>query len=140
MNLIQPGGGESVDGINLPSEFYWVLKSPGQLAGMQYPRDNFPWRHLKVAGLSRVVSLEPGSFDPAPLTFLFAERLEDLFHGGAPRDPGREVDRIRRAVAATVSAVRAGEGVVVHCACGRGRTGTVLGCTLRELGCEAELV
>ncbi|TDA68752.1 MAG: hypothetical protein D9V47_07980 [Clostridia bacterium] len=32
------------------------------------------------------------------------------------------------------------KGVVIHCWGGRGRTGTVLGCVLRELGYEVDTV
>jgi len=34
--------------------------------------------------------------------------------------------------------IDAGKGIVVHCMGGIGRTGTVLGCVLRELGFRAE--
>lgn len=138
--LIEPGQGNPVSSVEVPTEFYWVLKSPGPLAGMKYPRHDFPWSRLKVAGFSRVVWLEPGSFNPKPLTMLFSERLEDLVHTRPPEEPQREIDRVRRAVVATTLAVRAGEGVVIHCFGGRGRTGTVLGCVLRELSYEADLV
>src|SRR5579884_149964 len=52
-------------------------------------------------------------------------------------DPSAERAKIQRAVRATVSAWRTGHGVVVHCHGGTGRTGTVLGCVLRELGVQA---
>lgn len=48
--------------------------------------------------------------------------------------------KIDRAVHATLALLRAGEGVVVHCLGGTGRTGTVLGCVLVQLGHDADEV
>ena len=123
-----------INGIDVPKEFYWVLKSPTPLGGMKYPRTGFPWASLETAGFSQVVSLHPGSYDPAPLTFAFAEHLEDLVRGGPPANEVKEEEKVKMAVAAAVKAWRGGHGVVVHCVGGRGRSGTVLGCVLRELG------
>jgi hypothetical protein len=133
MDLVEPKAGKQIPGVSVPAELYWVLDSPAPLAGMKYPRISFPWSNLKAAGFSRVVSLHPGSYNPKPLKIAFAEQLEDLVSGGPPEDEVREVDRIKRAVAATLVAWRSGYGVVVHCIGGRGRSGTVLGCVLREL-------
>jgi protein-tyrosine phosphatase len=82
----------------------------------------------------RLVALHPGNYDPAPLNILCAEKLQDLVGGGPPRNPERERETIERIVRLIVEALRAGDGVAVHCVGGRGRTGTVLGCVLRELG------
>jgi protein-tyrosine phosphatase len=60
--------------------------------------------------------------------------LEDLFHRIAPAHPTDEIDKIRVAVLSILSALSRGEGVVVHCAGGTGRTGTVIGATLAVLG------
>jgi protein-tyrosine phosphatase len=51
-----------------------------------------------------------------------------------PPEPLREERRIRNAVEVAVDKVRLGEGVVLHCVGGTGRTGTVIGCLLRALG------
>ena len=83
---------------------------------------------------SKVVSLHPESYNPAPLELLFNEKLEDLVSGGPPVDESAEHAKVQQAVTALVAAWRSGHGVVVHCFGGRGRTGTVLGCVLRELG------
>ncbi len=84
-----------------------------------------------------MVSLEPGRYDHAPLSRLFSKLLEDLHHGHDPQDAQKEQALIAEAVEAVVTALQAGQGVVVHCAGGTGRTGTVTGCVLRRLGYDA---
>jgi hypothetical protein len=138
--LIEPGNSKLLPGIDVPVELYWVLESPALLAGMQYPRSAFPWAALNAVGFRYLVSLEPGSFDPAPLSLLFSEQLQDLVSGGPPRDEEGERKKISHAVRATVNAIETGEGVVVHCVGGRGRTGTVIGCVLREIGISSDEV
>ena len=54
-----------------------------------------------------------------------------------PRDPEQEESLVHEATQAVVSQLQAGAGVVVHCAGGTGRTGTVIGCVLRVLGVAA---
>jgi len=134
MPVIEPCNGKTISGISVPDEFYWVLDSPAALAGMKHPRRGFPWGEVAKEGFARLVALHPGDYDPAPLTLLSSEKLEDLVHGGPPRSPDREREKIAGIVRSVVAALQAGDGVVVHCVGGRGRTGTVLGCVLRELG------
>jgi len=134
MDLVEADAGAQIAGVAVPKEMYWVLASPTPLAGMNYPRSSFPWSSLKAAGFSQVVSLHPGSYDPTPLTVTFSEHLQDLVSGGPPNNEAEEKQRIKSAVTATLVALQAGHGVVVHCVGGRGRSGTVLGCVLRELG------
>jgi protein-tyrosine phosphatase len=54
--------------------------------------------------------------------------------GGVPREAGAVV----RLVGAILAALRGGERVVVHCAGGLGRTGTIAGCCLVAAGVPAE--
>lgn len=137
MKLIEPVDGPPIEAIDVPGELYWITRSPVPLAGMKIPRYDFPWATLRAAGFSRVVALHPGSYDPAPLTSAFAEKLQDLVAGGPPADETAEREKIRRAVDAVLAARRSGHGIVVHCAGGCGRSGTVIGCVLRELGFPA---
>jgi hypothetical protein len=136
MKLTPPEGMPSVRGLNIPEDFYWVLRTPAALAGMAYPSWPPVWSELRRVGLQHVVCLTNDRFpyDPSPLSPLHAVRLTDLVGGLRPEDPSREKSFIRAAVSVTLSRLSAGEGVVVQCAAGTGRAGTVLGCVLRELG------
>lgn len=143
MNLVPPSGLPPVEGVTIPQELYWVLSNPAPLAGMRYPRPGFPWAALARSGFSRVVRLtsDGTSYDPRPLQVAYSAQLEDLVHGSSPRSPRQELQLIREAVGVVREALAHGEGVVVHCAGGRGRTGTVLGATLVSLGfAPAEVV
>jgi Swiss Army Knife protein, DSP-PTPase phosphatase domain len=134
MKLVKASERLPINGIVVPNELYWVIRTPTPIASMRYPRTDFPWSSLKAAGFSQVVSLHPGSYDPAPLSIGFAEHIQDLVGGGPPANEANEKMRIKKAVTAVLVAWRSGLGIVVHCIGGRGRTGTVLGCLLRELG------
>ena len=66
--------------------------------------------------------------------------LEDLIGGRQPEDPEDEASRIREAAAFIQKRMDKGEGVIVHCEGGTGRTGTVIGAVLRLYGYDAERV
>jgi hypothetical protein len=138
MPLIDPQQAPAISGVASPSELYWVLQVPAPLAGMRYPRWDFPWKNVADTGFHFIVSLHPGDYDPSPLERLSAVQLEDLAHGGNPVDPAREKRLIRTVVDAVVRALQAGRGVILHCVGGRGRSGTVIGCVLRTLGYRTE--
>jgi hypothetical protein len=103
------------------------------LAGMAFPAADFDWHELHARGFRLVVRLHPGPYDPAPLTVRDVP-LEDLHGGAAPSDPVAERARVWEAARIAADAVERGEGVVVHCLGGTGRTGTVVACALRLLG------
>src|SRR4030042_5723445 len=134
--LVPPSSSPPREGVTIPQELYWVLGHPTTLAGMRYPRPGFPWAALPQSGFARVGRLPSDGtpYDPSPLTTAYSAELEDLVHGSSPHSPRRELRLIREAVAVVREALALGEGGVVHCAGGRGRTGTVLGATLVSLG------
>jgi protein-tyrosine phosphatase len=129
----------SIPGLAVPHDFYWVLHYPAPLAGMPYPPPRTPWQDLAAAGFRHVICLEGQgpAYNPFPLVLSHRTCLQDLYGGGLPHNPEQEERLIHEAVQAVTSRLRAGEGVVVHCAGGTGRTGTVLGCVLRGLGISA---
>ncbi len=110
-----------------------VTKTPALLAGMAFPPPKTDWPALHRLGFDRVVRLHPADYDPAPLV-AHDVPLEDLYGGAEPRDPDVEQRRIWEAAQLAAEHVKGGEGVIVHCVGGTGRTGTVLACALRQLG------
>ncbi|WP_239450961.1 protein-tyrosine phosphatase family protein [Methanosarcina horonobensis] len=135
-SLLSPREMPSIEGIRIPLNFYIVLKEPVLLAGMSRPRKATPWEKIGEAGFSNVVCLSSSEvcYNPYPLKVLFCAELEDLYFGYDPDDPEREERLIRQATDAIRKKMDEGEGIVVHCLGGIGRTGTVLGCVLRDLG------
>jgi protein-tyrosine phosphatase/GNAT superfamily N-acetyltransferase len=141
-SLVDPALAPIVATVESPRDFYWVLSGIPALAGMRRPSLHTPWSSIGAAGFSQVVCLDKNcyDYDPAPLNKLLSVGLEDLIHGGPPKDPLQEEAVIRQVVETIVSKLRNGEGVVIHCWGGRGRTGTVIGCVLRTLGYRSDEV
>ena len=110
-----------------------VTREPALLGGMGYPTAETDWGTLHRQGFRRVVRLHRGDYDPAPLLVDDFE-LEDLHGGRIPSDPASERLVVLAAARAAADWVGCGEGVLVHCVGGTGRTGTVLVCALRYLG------
>ncbi len=133
---------DGVPGLEIPSDLYTVLTTPAQLAGMPHPTPQAPWTALAESGFQNVVCLTSAvpSYDPTPLHLLHAVELQDLYGDLDPRNPARERREIELAAAAALRALERGEGVLVHCAGGTGRTGTVIGAILRYLGYSAREV
>jgi hypothetical protein len=138
--LLPPGSGAGFLGdLAVPADLYWVTRSPAPLAGMGYPRGN-AWEALHDAGLRHVVSLTPTApYDATPLALHHAP-LQDLYNRTVPDDPDAERAAAIAAATHVVGRLDAGEGVVVHCHAGRGRTGTVIGVALVMLGHDRETV
>jgi hypothetical protein len=115
------------------SSLFIVTAEPAPLAGMAFPAAKTDWHALGRRGFSFVIRLHAADYDPAPLRAKDVT-LEDLYGGAVPCDPVAEQRRIWDAGRFASQHLVHGEGVVVHCLGGTGRTGTVLGCALRELG------
>ncbi|HMK48258.1 MAG TPA: tyrosine-protein phosphatase [Methanocella sp.] len=129
-----------VDGMSTPFEVYTVIKEPALLAGMRYPI-GISWDKLKEAGFTSIVCLSENypSYDPSPLQELHTVCLEDLCCGG-PLDSKLQEKLVRSATKTVFEGLGMGEDIIIHCMGGTGRTGTVIGCVLRELGVPANTV
>lgn len=129
-------------GLEVPGQFYWATRSPAALAGMTLPPRGTPWEKLHELGFRHVVCLcsDRPAYDPAPLGWLVTVELCDLAERSLPEDPAAEERAIQIISRAVRAKLEKGEGVIVHCAGGRGRSGTVLGCVLRGLGYSANEV
>jgi hypothetical protein len=128
-----------IEGLDVPDVFYLVTREPAPLAGMQRPIPETPWKSLHRIGLQQVVCLTeaPPVYQSDPLTIAGHFPLQDLYNGITPVNPGAEADRIQKAAGLIASLLIRQIGVLVHCAGGTGRTGTVIGCVLRSLGYNA---
>jgi protein-tyrosine phosphatase len=124
----------------VPDDLYWVSRTPVALAGMSYP-GRADWALLATEGISHVVCLthDVAPYDTTPCT-VTARRLQDLVSGNPPVDPDREGELVRAAAADVVAHLNDGIGVAVHCMGGRGRTGTVIGVALVQLGHDPDAV
>jgi hypothetical protein len=115
------------------ASLFVVTDTPARLAGMAFPDPELDWPALHSLGFRHVVRLHAADYDPAPLT-AHDVALEDLHGGLIPRNVDAERRRVWQAAKLTAKYVASGDGVVVHCVGGTGRTGTVLACALRRLG------
>lgn len=135
-----------VSGVLTPREFYTVLQQPAPLAGMLYPvhlsQPEQVMHELAKLGFSHIICLnnENPSYPVGPLNRLGSVDLDDLFGGRIPDDEEGDRRKILEMTDLALDRLKKGEGVVVHCYGGIGRTGTVLGAILVRLGHDPEQV
>jgi protein-tyrosine phosphatase len=128
-----------IEGLNVPGQFFWVRADRPPLAGMQLPSKDIPWEALHQLGFRWIACLcsERPFYDPFPIERLVSVELCDLVETELPEDPEVEERTFGLIADAILGKLEKGEGVIVHCAGGRGRTGTLLGIVLVRLGYSA---
>ncbi len=135
-SLLYPGAMPVFDAVRVPKDLYFIKMEPTPLAGMPCPRPAFPWDSLSLLGFQHVVCLagdDPG-YDPAPLKVIAAGRCFD------PAKSKAQPRKVRKLVSLVIDRLSSGEGVIVQCGDGRGWSGTILGCVLRQLGYDTDTV
>lgn len=125
-----------------PAGFYRILDAPAPLAGCAFPFNFRNWDHLHGLGFRHVFCLasENPRYSPHPLRLAVACELDDLSFQEFPIEPAREAAQIQEIAQSIVTALQNGEGCLVHCAAGRGRSGSVIGVALRMLGIPAPAI
>ncbi|RLE19693.1 MAG: hypothetical protein DRJ50_11910, partial [Actinobacteria bacterium] len=120
---------------------WWAVRGETRLAGAARPGPECDFHDLRAeSGLDAIVSLtDDNSYDCSPLrrTIIL---LEDLYARSGPTDPASELGLVQQAVTTVRELLDRRLGVLVHCAGGTGRTGTVIGAVLVSYGIEAPTV
>ncbi len=118
-----------IEGLSIPDQFFWVRADRPSLAGMQLPTKVIPWDELHSHGFRWIACLcsDRPLYDPFPLERLVSVELCDLAETELPDDPKAGEETFGTIADASIRKLEEGEGVIVHCAGGRGRTGTLLG-------------
>lgn len=119
---------------------------PGRLWLHGMPARTESWAEFEAlaaeAGLTRIVCLTPlgeiAARSPAYLQAIEQDRLPCAIEMLAMADFGVGDDALafKRQLNALAERLRSGESLLVHCAWGIGRTGTVAACLLKALGLD----
>lgn len=115
-----------------PANFSWVIE--GSLAGSAAPTSRAELEWAMEQGVASVVTMTEG-----PLPAEWTARLGGYLHVPTPDLEAPTDEGIERAVGFAHSEIAAGRRVMVHCAAGMGRAGTILACYLvRHAGLTAD--
>lgn len=116
------------------NNFSWVIE--GEIAGMAQPPASGEalWQWLHERGIKLVVSLTPRSPDRE----LLARYSMEVLHLPVPDFTPPAPEIIRKFLEHARFYRRQKQALVVHCAAGIGRTGTLIACYLVDRGMDAD--
>lgn len=124
------------------------LANGARILGMPYPSAELDyWESMKDVGIDAVICLteDKPMYGSSPLQILASCALSDksggFYDNGQTREEGREEAlRYRDLARKAAEALREGKSVAAHCQGGTGRTGTLIGAALLELGLPLDSV